>query len=141
MWIKTHWISIIIFVFGFYFTMSSIDTENISQMVPEVDPLYPGTAVSRMLQIRNRVQSLTYEQLNGNWDDVRRNLLWAGGLRDLLNAAPGQGYTGHCFNDFNHCDLTAMTDTVSHAEHGGQVPGIAIGNQLGYARFLLPFCC
>ncbi len=56
--------------------------------------------------------------------DAVRLLLWAGGLRDLPNARPGEGYTGHSFNDHNHCDLTAMLETFSTNENKGQVQGI-----------------
>ena len=42
---------------------------------------------------------------SADWADVRRSLLWAGGLRDLPRARPGDGYTGHCFADYNHTDL------------------------------------
>ncbi len=45
----------------------------------------------------------------------------AGGLRDLPDAAPGRGYTGHSFNDYNHCDLTTMNDSVAQNENRGQV--------------------
>lgn len=97
----------------------------------EIDPEYPGTAVQRMRAVRERVRSLPPEALNSDWEAVRRNILWAGGLRDLTNVAPGMGYTGHSFNDFNHCDLTTMLDGVSFNENRGNVPGIAYGNQLG----------
>ena len=40
------------------------------------------------------------------------NILWAGGLKDIRNAPPGYGYTGHSFNDYNHCDLTTMNGEV-----------------------------
>ena len=75
-----------------------------------MDDQYPGTAVQRMFNIRERVRQLSLDsvKLNGDWENVRRNILWAGGLKDLPDAAPGAGYTGHSFNDFNHCDLTAM---------------------------------
>lgn len=53
------------------------------------------------------------------------------GLRDLRDVPPGQGNTGHCFNDFNHVDATTMTLDVSDNENRGQVQGIAFGNQLG----------
>jgi hypothetical protein len=96
-----------------------------------VDSTYPGTAVERMLAVRTRVKELTEQDLNGNWEDVRRKILWAGGLRDLPDAIPGQGYTGHSFNDFNHVDLTCMAEQVSNNENDGAVKGIAIGNRLG----------
>lgn len=96
-----------------------------------VDETYPGTAVARLYAVRDRVKSLTEADLNGKWEDVRRKLLWAGGLRDLPNAVPGQGYTGHSFNDYNHVDLTTMNDKVSDNENDGEVKGIAIGNHLG----------
>ena len=40
--------------------------------------------------------------------DVNPTFLDSGGLKDLSGARPGAGYTGHSFNDFNHCDLTTM---------------------------------
>jgi len=96
-----------------------------------IDKEYPGTAVERMTAVRNRVSQLTEEQLNGPWEEVRRALLWAGGLRDLTDAAPGQGYTGHAFNDYNHVDLTCMAEKVSDNQNDGSVREIAVGNLLG----------
>jgi len=97
------------------------------------DSEYPGTAFERLTSVHDRVAQLVEEdQLNGTrWEDVRRKLLWAGGLRDLPDAAPGYGYTGHAFDDFNHVDLTCMLDQVADSENDGQVQGIAIGNRLG----------
>jgi hypothetical protein len=95
------------------------------------DEEYPGTAVQRLLAVRERVATLTKEDLNGNWEDVRRKILWAGGLRDLPNAVPGQGYTGHSFNDYNHVDLTTMLDKVANNKNDGSVKEIAVGNLLG----------
>jgi len=106
-------------------------SSNCKQQLTMIDSEYPGTAVERMLAVRDRVSNLTHDDLNGHWKDVRRRLLWAGGLRDLTNALPGQGYTGHSFNDYNHVDLTCMLDQVSHNENDGSVKGIAVGNLLG----------
>lgn len=103
-------------------------------MVAKVDEKYPGTAVERMMNVRERAKSLSQEELCGEWEPVRQRLLWAAGLRHLPNAAPGMGYTGHAFNDNNHCDATTMLGEVSHNlnEAGAnQVKGIAIGNRLG----------
>lgn len=97
----------------------------------EVDTDFPGTAVQRLVTIQERVKSLTPDDLSADWEEVRRRLLWAGGLRDLPNSRPGQGYTGHAFNDDNHCDLTAMLGDVAHNEHSGDIAGIARGNRLG----------
>ena len=91
---------------------------------------YPGTAVERMENARARA-SLTEAQLSGDWEDVRGLLLWAAGLRDLRDVAPGEGNTSHCFNDFNHVDATTMTLDVSDNENRGKVQGIAFGNRLG----------
>jgi len=99
-----------------------------------VDPLYPGTAVARMLASRERVASLSQDELSGEWESVRKKILWASGLRDLPNVAPGNGYTGHAFNDHNHCDATTMLGEVAHNLNQvgtNQVAGIAIGNRLG----------
>jgi hypothetical protein len=93
---------------------------------------YPGTALERMNNARGRVQEIANElKQGGEWEDLRRKILWAGGLRILPRAKPGEGYTGHSFNDYNHVDLTCMLDSVSDAENQGQVLGIARGNQLG----------
>ena len=95
-----------------------------------LDPAYPGTAVERMLNIRARVKELAKgDDLNQPWEHVRRRILWAGGLKDLPNARPGEGYTGHSFNDFNHVDLTAMLPFDS--QNNGEIQGIAKGNFLG----------
>jgi len=96
-----------------------------------VDKEYPGTAVERMLAVRARVAELTSDDLNGRWEDIRKRLLWAGGLKDLPHSIPGQGYTGHSFNDYNHVDLTCMAEQVSDNENDGSVKQIAIGNRLG----------
>lgn len=96
-----------------------------------VDPDYPGTAVDRMMAVRARVQGVPQDAWNDSWENVRRKILWAGGLKDLPEAIPGQGYTGHSFNDYNHVDLTTMRDGASDNENDGSVQGIAIGNQLG----------
>jgi hypothetical protein len=87
--------------------------------------------VQRLRSVHERVATLKPEDLNGHWEDVRKKILWAGGLRDLQNVAPGNGYTGHSFNDSNHCDLTTMAGSVSHNENNGQVQGIQFSNQLG----------
>jgi len=108
--------------------MSSDATSNANS---NVDPLYPGTAVKRLNAVRARVATLSQNDLNGNWEDVRRKILWAGGLRDLPDAAPGKGYTGHSFNDYNHVDLTTMNDQNSDNLNDGEVEKIAIGNFLG----------
>lgn len=102
-----------------------------SDMLNQIDPEYPGTAVTRLSNVVERVKSLKSNELNGDWQDVRRRLLWAGGLKDLPNAQPGYGYTGHSFNDFNHCDLTTMLGSHSNNENKGLVAGIAFRNHLG----------
>lgn len=109
------------------------DDNNNNSSSPLVDVKYPGTAVQRMNAARERVQQLEREKklVNTTWDEIRRHILWAGGLKDLPNAIPGQGYTGHSFNDFNHVDLTCMVDHTADNENDGRVQGIAIGNRLG----------
>ena len=74
--------------------------------------------------------------LNGDWESqARPALLWAGGLkdnRDMRSTPPGQGYTGHAFQDDNHCDLTPMLPfTQDEQNAGGQVCGISRNNMLG----------
>jgi hypothetical protein len=71
---------------------TTTDTDGMPERNPSAaDPLYPGTAVERLQNVHRRVAELAQcEVLNGPWEDVRRRLLWAGGLRDLPNALPGQ---------------------------------------------------
>lgn len=96
-----------------------------------IDYDYPGTAVVRMRNIIANVRKLSHEELSDDWERVRRRILQAGGLKDLSNAQPGKGYTGHSFNDYNHCDLTAMLSEVIHYNNEGKVVGIANNNRLG----------
>ena len=116
-------------IFSHLYSLSLLDEFVLESNM--VDSEYPGTAVQRMLNIRERVKSLKPEQLNADWEETRRSILWAGGLKDLPTAVPGQGYTGHSFNDFNHCDLTAMAGDVAHNENEGKVDGIHFQNRLG----------
>ena len=99
-----------------------------------VDVEYPGTAVARLRSVHARVATLNEAELSQPWPEVRRRLLWAGGLYDyddLTRNSPGRGYTGHAFNDFNHCDLTTMLGHQADAENKGRVEGIAYRNPLG----------
>lgn len=84
-----------------------------------------------MRTARERAVSLSSAEMNGGWEAVRSRVLWAAGLRDIKDAAPGSGYTGHAFNDANHCDATTMLGEVAHGTNDGSVKGIAVGNQLG----------
>lgn len=114
---------------------AAMSTSNIM----EVDPEYPGTAVARLKSVHARVGNLSSSPgaLSGDWGtEVRPKLLWAGGLRDISSAQPGYGYTGHSFNDWNHCDLTTMTDGQANNLNDGadgrqRVEGIAVNNNLG----------
>ena len=111
-----------------------LSTVSMSSAARVVDPIYPGTSVARMLAARERVASLKPEELTGEWESVRQKLLWCAGLKDLQNVAPGNGYTGHAFNDSNHCDATTMLGDVAHNlnEAGpNRISAIAIGNRLG----------
>lgn len=109
------------------------DTAGGGDITPPYDEQYPGTAVERLNSVLNRVAELaaSSDELHGTWEEVRKKLLWAGGLRDLPAARPGQGYTGHSFNDYNHVDLTTMLDNTQDNLNDGSVKKIAIGNQLG----------
>ena len=96
-----------------------------------VDKMYPGTAVTRMNNARLRAKSLMPANLTMDWDDVRRKILWAAGLKDLPHARPGQGYTGHAFNDWNHVDACTMLGQVQFEENEGRVDGMHYRNPLG----------
>jgi hypothetical protein len=93
---------------------------------------YPGTAVARMLASRARAASLTSKELTSDWDSVTRpRILWAAGLKDLRSARPGQGYTGHAFNDWNHVDATCMMPFITNQTNSdGAVVGISKKNNL-----------
>lgn len=67
--------------------MSSLSSTSSSV---NVDTEYPGTAVERLNKVRARVATLSKEDLSGDWEDVRRKILWAGGLKDLSDAIPGK---------------------------------------------------
>ena len=114
-------------------TSDNNETTRNKSSYPAIDPDYPGTAVERMMNARERVRMLEKEQklMDTPWEQIRKQILWAGGLKDLPKAIPGQGYTGHSFNDFNHVDLTCMRDETSDNENDGRVQGIALGNRLG----------
>ena len=83
-------------------TLATI-TRTLAMAARKIDPVYPGTAVARLEAVHQRLAAIPQSELDGTWPDARRALLRAGGLRDLPNARPGQGYTGHAFNDYNHC--------------------------------------
>ena len=95
-----------------------------SSVARKVDPVYPGTAVERMNNCMARARSLQQDgtKLSAPWPEVRRSLLWAAGLRDLTDVAPGAGYTGHAFADANHCDAT-MLHEVAHNDVFARVAG------------------
>merc|ERR1712216_418517 len=99
--------------FSFFFLCSafpsSVKSSSVSEFSIMGDSEYPGTADGRLETCKNRAKSLTSNELSQDWEAiVRPKLLWAAGLRDLTNVAPGKGNTGHCFNDFNHVDATTM---------------------------------
>ena len=96
-----------------------------------IDQMYPGTAVTRMKASRERARSLKPQNLTGDWESVRRKILWAAGLKDLTNVAPGDGYTGHAFNDWNHVDACTMLGNVQFEENNGRVEGMHYRNPLG----------
>lgn len=99
--------------------------DGMAEQPVERDPKWPGTSVARLRAITERVQSLSQSELDGPWPEVRRRLLWAGGLKDIPS-------TSHAFNDWNHCDLTPMADSVQdESNEDGAVTGISRQNMLG----------
>jgi len=103
--------------------MSAYPYETVVRDGQLVDAKYPGTAVERLSSVLQRVQAI--DSLDGDWADVRRKLLAAGGLRDDRS-------TGHAFNDDNHCDLATMESSVSHNSNAdGSVAQISRRNLLG----------
>jgi hypothetical protein len=116
----------ILFVFQLFIYMQS--TGRAQRMF---DKMYPGTAVQRMNAARKRAKGLSPSDLSVGWEAVRRKILWAAGLRDLRNAKPGEGYTGHAFNDWNHVDACTMIGDVVFEENEGRVEGMHYRNPLG----------
>lgn len=114
-------------------TSAAITTTMAASLSDPVDPQYPGTATLRLRNIHQRISNLTATpgSFDGEWENVRTTVLFAGGLKDLKSSRPGHGYTGHSFNDWNHCDLSAMRGQEAHNINAGAVDGIAYGNQLG----------
>ena len=107
-------------------------TRTLAMAARKIDPVYPGTAVARLEAVHQRLAAIPQSELDGPWPDARRALLRAGGLRDLPDARPGQGYTGHAFNDYNHCDLTTMLgDVQDESNADGSVAEISRSNLLG----------
>lgn len=116
---------------GFAKMMSTADS-SCGKYGETIDEKYPGTALLRLRNVHKRVQQLTKDDLSGDWSEiVRPKLLWAGGLRDLRRAPPGKGYTGHAFNDWNHCDLTTMLGFDADNENDDRVTCIHSVNSLG----------
>ncbi|GMH60294.1 hypothetical protein TrVE_jg9583 [Triparma verrucosa] len=101
-------------------------------MSTPLDPIYPGTAITRMQNSRARVTSLTSLDLSSDWSTITRpKILWAAGLKDLRTSRPGEGYTGHSFNDWNHVDATCMLpDVQTETNSDGSVKGISRSNNL-----------
>lgn len=99
--------------------------DSMAEQPVERDPQFPGTSMPRLKAITERVLSLPQSELDGPWPEVRRRLLWAGGLKDMPS-------TSHAFNDWNHCDLTPMADAVQDKDNAdGAVAGISRQNTLG----------
>jgi hypothetical protein len=74
--------------------LSSLSSMNgkTEKTMPLIDSMYPGTAVERLNNVHARVRQLVEENalMDVEWNTIRSKLLWAGGLRDLPNARPGQ---------------------------------------------------
>merc|ERR1719238_2277904 len=57
--------------------------DSMAEQPVERDPQFPGTSMPRLKAITERVLSLPQSELDGPWPEVRRRLLWAGGLKDV----------------------------------------------------------
>ena len=111
---------------------SSSRANSIVARAMSADREYAGTAVERTTNGRARAASLSESDLSKDWEsEVRPTLLWAAGLLDLRDVAPGKGNTGHCFNDFNHVDATTMSMDDADNENEGRVAGMHRTNALG----------
>jgi hypothetical protein len=117
-------------LFSFARSLSTMSSTSVPSTA--ADPHYPGTAVGRLQEIHRRLAALPDDALSSDWATTRRHILHAGGLQDNDDRSRiGTGYTGHAFNDYNHCDLTPMRLASADSKNDGSVVGIAIGNALG----------
>ena len=74
---------------------NATDTSEIPPLSEMYDKEYPGTAVQRLRAVHERVAILATDgTLDGPWEEVRRRLLWAGGLRDLPASDDGDARGG-----------------------------------------------
>lgn len=80
------------------------------------------------MTVRSQVADVISDDLNWNWKNVRQRILWVGGLKDLCTSIPGQEYTGHLFNDYNHVNLTCMLDQATVNLNDCSVKQIAVWN-------------
>ena len=91
------------------------------------DDAFPGTAEDRRRAVAARIKELGVRAFAEPWPETRRNLLYAGGLKD----AP---QTKLAFSDYNHCDLTCMAPAVMDESNAdGKVEGVSTANRLGEA--------
>ena len=91
------------------------------------DDAFPGTAEERRRAVAARIKELGVRAFAEPWPETRRNLLYAGGLKD----AP---QTKLAFSDYNHCDLTCMAPAVMDESNAdGAVAGVSTSNKLGEA--------
>jgi len=64
-------------------------------------------------------------ELSTDWASVRSKLLWAFGLKEIMQ-------TSHAFNDDNHCDAAMMREAVFDEDNSnGDCSGISRRNLLG----------
>ena len=93
--------------------------------------MYPGTAVARMLASRERAAPPRLREL-GKWEASQSS---SSGRRACATSPTWRpaGYTGHAFNDANHCDATTMLKVSHNLSEAGKdrVAAIAVGNRLG----------
>ena len=91
------------------------------------EPAYAGTAEERRQAVFDRIKTLGIRGFAEPWPETRRNMLWAGGLKD-------EPRTRGAFSDYNHCDLVCMLPAVfDESNADGAVKGISTSNALGEA--------
>ncbi|KAH8054209.1 hypothetical protein JL722_8940 [Aureococcus anophagefferens] len=91
------------------------------------EPAYAGTAEERRQAVFDRIKTLGIRGFAEPWPKTRRNMLWAGGLKD-------EPRTRGAFSDYNHCDLVCMLPSVfDESNADGAVKGISTSNALGEA--------
>lgn len=131
---RAVWLALAAAAAGTRVAVEDVDIDGLPAVAARAarDAGYENTAETRRWSAQLLASRLNASDLSGDWDAVVRPLLLgACGLKDLRRHRPGEGFTGHCFADWNHVDCCAMALEAADAENGYRVAGIHAANALG----------